>query len=282
MPAEFEAATAVVRRPDQSPRGDIDASTYDGTIVDGWDIGGVANGGYVMAVAARAMADAVGRPPLSLTAHFVAPGRPGPCTIEVEPVRIGRRMATVAARLRQGDAELIRLLGTFGATAPDAAPLATVAPPADLPPFADALGMDRFSPTVATSGFPQRVEMRVRPGDDGFTREHPTGRPEVAGWFAFADQQPYEALDPIGLLLAADAFFPPVFNAGVTPGWVPTLELTVHVRATPAPGPIAVRFHSDVIAGGLLNEDGELWDSTGALVAQSRQLALMPRPASGG
>jgi acyl-CoA thioesterase len=274
MASAFETATAVTRRPD-SPGS---RSVYDGAVADGWDIGGVANGGYVLALAARAMADTAGRPPLSVTAHYLAPGRPGPCVVEVEPVRIGRRMATVAARLAQGDTEVIRVLGTFGAPpAPDGEPIATVAPPADLPDYEHTPTMERFSPTMAPSGFPRQVEMRIRPGDEGFAVERPTGRAELAGWFALAGQAPGDAIDAIGLLLAADAFFPPVFNAGVTPGWVPTLELTVHIRAVPAPGPVAARFHSDVIAGGLLNEDGELWDSTGTLVAQSRQLALMPR-----
>lgn len=274
MASAFETATAVTRRPGS----DDSRSVYDGAVADGWDIGGVANGGYVMALAARAMADAAGRPPLSVTAHYVAPGRAGGCAVEVEPVRVGRRMATMSARLTQGDTEVIRLLGTFGEPpAPDSAPLATIAPPLDLPAFEDTRTMERFSPTMAPSGLPRQLDMRIRPGDEGFAVERPTGRPEVAGWFAFTGQAPDDSIDAIGLLLAADAFFPPLFNAGVTPGWVPTLELTVHIRAVPSRGPIAARFHSDVIAGGLLSEDGELWDSAGTLVAQSRQLALMPR-----
>ena len=273
MASAFETATAVTRRP-----GTDDArAVYDGAVADGWDIGDVANGGYVLALAARAMSDAARRPPLSITAHYMAPGRSGPCVIEVDAVRAGRRLATMAARLTQGETEVIRVLGTFGeASPPGTEPLATLAPPPDLAPYDDSPRMARFSPTATPSGLPRQLDVRIRSGDEGFTVERPTGRPEVAGWFAFADQQPGDSIDAIGLLLAADAFFPPVFNAGITPGWVPTLELTVHIRAVPAPGPIAARFHSDVIAGGLLSEDGELWDSTGTLVAQSRQLALMP------
>ncbi|MEZ5272436.1 MAG: thioesterase family protein [Ilumatobacteraceae bacterium] len=35
-------------------------------------------------------------------------------------------------------------------------------------------------------------------------------------------------------------------------------------------------FRSQFVQGGFLNEDGEVWDSTGRLVAQSRQLGLTP------
>jgi acyl-CoA thioesterase len=59
--------------------------------------------------------------------------------------------------------------------------------------------------------------------------------------------------------------------------WVPTVELTVHIRATPAPGPIRCAFRSRFIHDGLVDEEGEMWDSTGKLVAQSRQLSLTPR-----
>ena len=63
-------------------------------------------------------------------------------------------------------------------------------------------------------------------------------------------------------------------------GWAPTVELTVHIRGVPAPGPLRCSFRSRFVHDGLLDEDGEIWDSTGVLVAQSRQLALIPRPAN--
>jgi hypothetical protein len=118
-----------------------------------------------------------------------------------------------------------------------------------------------------------RLDIRLRPGDDAFQRGATTGSASITGWFSFADGRP---LDTLALLLVADAFPPPVFNIDMPPGWVPTIELTVHVRAVPAPGPLACRFATRFIQGGYLEEDGELWDSAGRLVAMSRQLALVP------
>jgi acyl-CoA thioesterase len=66
-----------------------------------------------------------------------------------------------------------------------------------------------------------------------------------------------------------------MFGVKVT-GWVPTIELTVHLRAKPAPGWLRASFTSRFIFGGYLEEDGELWDERGVLVAQSRQLAQVP------
>jgi acyl-CoA thioesterase len=53
-----------------------------------------------------------------------------------------------------------------------------------------------------------------------------------------------------------------------------TVELTVHFRARPAPGWLAYRTSTRNVSAGYFEEDAELWDSAGHLVAQSRQLAL--------
>ena len=97
----------------------------------------------------------------------------------------------------------------------------------------------------------------------------------MAGWFGFADGRP---VDTLALLLICDSFLPAVFSLPVPTGWVPTIEYTVHVRGVPAPGPVRAVFRTRFVSGGYLEEDGEVWDSAGRLVAMSRQLGLVARP----
>jgi hypothetical protein len=54
---------------------------------------------------------------------------------------------------------------------------------------------------------------------------------------------------------------------------VPTLELSVYVRALPAPGPLQVLHKAHLIEAQRVDEACWVWDSTGRLVAQSTQLA---------
>ena len=75
------------------------------------------------------------------------------------------------------------------------------------------------------------------------------------------------------LVFFADAMPPPVFEIGEFMS--STVEMTVHVRAVPAEGWLAMRVRTRYVIGGYHEEDAELWDSSGKLVAQSRQLALL-------
>jgi acyl-CoA thioesterase len=271
MTESFADATAVSRRSASS--GDGSTVVFDSEIKPGWDIGGNANGGYLLAIAGRAMADTVGKPPLTLTAHYLKPAPAGLCEVEVTTVRSGRRLATATAILRMGDTEILRLLGTFGEQTPGG-PMFGIIPPVDLPSYADSA----MPPSPTEGPLPamfERLRIRIRPGDANFRTGHPAGHGEMAGWFAFADEEP----DAIALLLAADAFPPAVFNTDLPVAWVPTVELTVHIRGVPAPGPLRCSFRTRFAHDGLLDEEGAIWDSSGALVAQSRQLALMPRQA---
>jgi acyl-CoA thioesterase len=101
-------------------------------------------------------------------------------------------------------------------------------------------------------------------------RREPGEIARLEGWMRFVDgREPDVAAVP----LLADAFPPAVLDIAES-AWVPTVELTVHVRARPAPGWIAASFRTRFLSAGYFEEDGELWDSTGRLVALSRQLAV--------
>ena len=97
---------------------------------------------------------------------------------------------------------------------------------------------------------------------------------EVAGWIRFGDDAPPSV---VGLLAMADAF-PTTVVASADVGWIPTVELTVHVRGRPVPGWILGVFRTRFLIDGLLEQDGELWDASGRLVALSRQMALVLPP----
>lgn len=54
---------------------------------------------------------------------------------------------------------------------------------------------------------------------------------------------------------------------------VPTIELSVNARKIPDTRILKGIFKSRFISGGLVEEDGELWNTDGELVAISRQVS---------
>jgi acyl-CoA thioesterase len=135
--------------------------------------------------------------------------------------------------------------------------------PEDLPDVLGASGMPGVSIT-------ERLEYRT-PEPPGWARGEPDGNPAAEFWMRFRDGR--EA-DTLALAALVDAAAPVVLDLGV-PGSA-TLELTVHVRRCPAPGWLACRAFTRHVVGGYHEEDFEIWDSKGQLVAQSRQFALLP------
>lgn len=269
--SEFDTATAMTGSVEEHRVGH-----FAGELVDGWDIGGNANGGYLLALAVRAMTTASGRPhPITVTAHYLAPGRPGPVTVTTEIVKSGKRFCTVTGSLVGVDGrEIIRVLGTFGDVRAGAGEREFVtAEPFHVAPFDECVPRTANSTTV-TVGLNDRLDVRIDPSTVAPIEGPRSGEAEFRGWFAFADRRPS---DPLALMLAADAFPPAVFHLDLRPGWVPTLEMTVHVRDVAAPGPLRCRFRTRHVTNGLFEEDGEVWDSAGRLVALSRQMALVAR-----
>jgi acyl-CoA thioesterase len=117
-------------------------------------------------------------------------------------------------------------------------------------------------------------EQRLHPEDALALTDERSGVARMRGWFRLRDDEP---MDVFTLFLVADAFPPAIFNTGLPLGWVPTVEMTTQVRSSPTTSWLRCRFTTRFVTGGMLEEDGEIWDEEGRLLALSRQLALVPR-----
>ncbi|SHH93448.1 thioesterase family protein [Streptomyces sp. 3214.6] len=265
--SEFDRDTALTPR---AP------GVYDIDLSAGWTIISAVNGGYLLAVLGRALADALPhRDPFTISAHYLTASRPGPAVVRTDVVRTGRTLSTGQASLFQYDedgaeVERIRVLASYGDldTLPD--DVRTTAKPPMIPPMEQCFGPEGGPvPVDGSSAITDRLMLKLDPATLGWALGAPSGNGEMRAWFGLKDGRDP---DPLSLLLAVDALPPTAFEIGLR-GWVPTVELTVHVRCRPAPGPLRVSLTTRNLAGGFLEEDAEVWDSADRLVAQSRQLA---------
>jgi len=244
--------------------------SFLGFIDPGWNIGDNPNGGYLLSVVTSALAEVLPHPdPLSVTTHYLRPGTAGiPCEVEVELVRTGRTLSTVRARLSQEGKQRLEVLAAYGdLSTPAGIDSDITIPPPDIPSPEDCFARDGKLQGIELA-FAEKIDVMLipelaRPGG---------GKAEVSGWIRFHDNR---APDPRALLLFCDSFPPSPFGRLGVIGWVPTIELTVHVRRRPAPGWIKACFVTDDLAEGRMIESGCLWDSKGRLVAEARQLGLV-------
>jgi acyl-CoA thioesterase len=260
----FDTATGVRRRGEDT--------VYDVELDAGWSIGGRPNGGYLLAVLARAALDAVGRPhALATSGHFLRPPTGGPAEIRVEVMKAGRTVSTARAVLWQGDKPCLDVLVTAGELPMDE-PEHVGFPQPQMPPPEQCRERQQDDIVVELL---DHVDVRLVPDTVPFAQERVDGaQPLIRGWMRFHDGADADAL---ALLLAVDVCPPTVFHLGRM-GWAPTVELTCLLRREPAPGWLAFEAKATLLAGGWFDEEATVWDSSGALVAQSRQLALTNKP----
>jgi acyl-CoA thioesterase len=249
------------------PAGD---GRWRGEVSERWWVVRGPFGGYVSAFLVRAMIAAVGdpgRPPRSLSVHFVDAPQAGPVEIAVTTERDGRSTTALSLRLEQDGRPVALALAACAAwrdgepewsdlRAPDAPG------PDDCPPVPHADGAPRFH---------ERFEIRwVAGGHPG----RPADEARNLAWMRLAEGGP---LDHLAVTAMSDGWMPAAFSKLGRFAIVPTFDLTIHFRAPlPAAGDwLLADYRSRFSAGGAWEEDGELWAADGTLVAQSRQLAMM-------
>jgi hypothetical protein len=248
---------------------------YAAEIDAAWSIGGKANGGYLLAMMGRAVAD-VGTHPhvIAASAHYLRSPEFGAVTVETEVLRGGRSASQLRARLIQHDAVCVEALFTTAELTATEPFWAGGLPDAPAAPFDDCVRVPSVTPHGVHVPIMDEVDLRLDKAVLGFAVGQPSGSGELRGWLALPDD---EVFDPASLLYAVDAFPPGTFEVAMS-GWVPTLELSVYVRALPAPGPVRVLHKAQLIDAGRVDEACFVWDSTGRLVAQGTQLAGIRLP----
>jgi acyl-coenzyme A thioesterase PaaI-like protein len=262
--SSFSAVTAVTER---------EPGRFSAEVDPEWSIGGKPNGGYLLSMLARAATSiSAHQHATAVSAHYLHSPKPGPVLIETELLRAGRSASQIRARLEQDGQPCVEALITASQFGPETTPYWD----RGLPELSQSRYEDcpRLIPRLP-NGLPvaimEQVEVRLDPDSAGFADGHPSGRGELRGWLALPGG---EAFDPASLLFAVDAFPPATFDIEFS-GWVPTLELTVYVRAIPAPGPVRVLHRAQLIDAGRVDESCFVWDTTGRLVAQGTQLAAI-------
>jgi acyl-CoA thioesterase len=236
-----------------------------------WGAEASVNGGFMLALLTRAMGRLAPFPdPIVVSGFYLRPGAPGPAEIRTELIRAGRTTAFTQASLWRNGKEAVRATAAFAdleAAGDPSQPVFAGATAPALPPAQECVAMEPGA--VRGISIADRFEYRYTEAPGWFGGK-PSGNPAAEFYMRFRDgREP----DMASLPLFVDAAAPAVLEVGVR--LVTTIELTVHLRARPAPGWLSCRVRTRFLSDGYHEEDFEVWDSAGTLVAQSRQLALI-------
>jgi acyl-CoA thioesterase len=258
----FEADTAV------QPTGN---GCFAASVTDRWDgLAGRPLGGYVLAIALRALREVMPVPDLLVaSAFFLNPVGPGPVQLRTELTRVGGRTATGQVRLHQNDAEALRAMATFSTSSLSGGQNLMLGSNPDLPPPDKAIEMHEGG-VRPTAPIADRVEYRL-----GAREEPPTPGSRPATSLVWMRLTEGGGDDLFAIPFLVDAAPPAVMKLGATTST--TIELSLHVRAKPNSEWFASRATTSYVIDGYHDEDFELWDASGRLVAQSRQLARLPK-----
>ena len=240
------------------------------TVTDEWNTpNGTPNGGYVLALVLHAVAQESPLPdPLTASITYFRPPQPGAAIVEVTQIRIGRRVATFEAVLTQGDQPIVHAVVSFH----------------DADAAGDLQHTPREAPSIARPDdcidVMSAIPVDTVPIIDRFDYRHenipawmhgePSGDTSATFWVRPKDGRPVDALAASVLV---DAYPPVTSEIGQLQS--ATVQLTIHFRRRPKSGWILAHVVTRHVIDGFHDEDVELWDEDGRLIAESRQLALL-------
>jgi hypothetical protein len=267
MAGPFDRDTAVRR---------IGPTRFQAEVAPSWSTARGPHGGYLAAIALRAMLATLDEPERSarsFTIHFARPPRPGPVEVEVEVERAGRSLSTLTARMHQDDKLIALVLGAFSKPWPGH-DVSELEMPAVAPPEPDRHSGERLA--MMGPHFMRHLVVQPRIGSKPFSGE---GAMTLGGWLGFSEPR---VLDAIALVFFCDAWLPSLYVRLERFQPVPTVDLTVHFRSSaPRTDPaelLLAKVDCRLIQEGFFEEDCVLWAPDGTVLAQSRQLGIVMGP----
>ncbi|CAN5562837.1 thioesterase family protein [soil metagenome] len=274
--ASFSRAMTLFREADGTDVPEAPAcSVFRGDLSPHWTIGPKIHGGVMLSLCAKAAAAALadgGPEPIAVSASFLWAPDPGPVQLVTDVRKRGRQVSLVDVELRQAGRVAVRAAITLGTPEHHVPPLLSVnpadvmsvEPPPEIAPIGPGHPLAEINHLAAGCD--------IRPDLSGL-RSDSAGAPVSRIWVRPRDEAP----DALFALTCSDISMPVTFAVNRR-GWAPTVQLTAYLRGVPADGWLRVVCTTTQIGQDWFDEDHTVVDCEGRIIAQSRQLALVPAP----
>jgi acyl-CoA thioesterase len=228
------------------------------------------NGGYLMGLAILALYDLNPSQVLvTVTGYFMASPRLNNPSIDIKPhlLKRGKTLTFWSVDICQGDALCIRISAIMSPRHGLNEHSHMLLQPIDIKPIEQCQSIQ--IPRIA-EGLGKSIVYTMEPEDIANLKLGEADTAEHVLWMEFHDKA---KLDAWHIVFLVDAMFPPIFHIKGMTAWVPTLELTLQLRQLPKTTHIACHFKSQALTMGIVEEDAQVWDGEGNLVALCRQTA---------
>lgn len=241
--------------------------TFKGIVSGDWSVNGNPNGGYLAAILANSVLQhSEKKSILIFTTNFISRCVPGEAEISVENIGFSKQFERWRARLAQNGQERVCAIGTFTNNERDQCEKVYEESEPVLLPIEECIAI----PEIPNYTIFNQMDVRLEPNCTGWMKGDLTDKSKVKGWTKFKSDRP---LDELAILLITDSFPPAVLASQGIVAWVPSIELSVNIRNLAKTQWLKCTFRSRFINNGIVEEDGQVWDETGELIAISRQIS---------
>jgi acyl-CoA thioesterase len=250
----------------------IGGSRFEALLPEEWVALQGVHGGFVAALAVRAVEATLGDPSRTLRAAtfgFLRGLRPELATFHVEEIRVGRALATFHVSVTQDDGPPSIIARCHLSPRWDGAAFSDLVPPALSPP-ADAVRLT----IPGGAGHVHHLPTLVHPATTMFAGA------TQARWLAWTRPSDPDPIDAAWLTMLGDYFPPAVCVAMTGPSRAVTIEYAIQIHTSTFPVPLGpderltCAMHASHAAEGFAIEDGSIWGPDGTLLATTRQSRL--------